>query len=176
MIFFNIEGNMTEKIKKTGGAPKGNQNAVGYGRPPNPGYSDEEVLRLGKELISWMIQCDKDPNCDIVHLSEWYSEIKNMPRSQWQAICVRACFLPYYERAKEWMGKRILKNKDLPTAYGSRFLGIYFSDIREHEREIAEHKIDYEISKKSALEQQKGISPNDDLLSKLFINLKNHTD
>ena len=87
-----------ESIKRKGGAPKGNQNAVGYGRPPNKGYSDEELILLGNEMLVWMEKNDK-ADSEIVHLSEWYRRVKKIPRNQWNSITQRGCFLDYYEQA-----------------------------------------------------------------------------
>ena len=163
----------SRKPKKKFGAPIGNKNAVGHGRPPNPGYSDAEVIQLGEEMLQWIRDCDNNPKCDVVHLSEFYSEIKGIAYSQWKSLINdRSCFLPYYEKAKEWMGKRILKNTNLPTAYGSRFLNIYFKEIRDTEREIMKEKVDYEISKKLEMEENRRLSPNDNLLSDLINHVK----
>lgn len=148
---------MTEK-KKRAGAPLGNQNGVGYGRPPNCGFTNDELLALGEELLLWMGQMDEAAK-EIVHLSEWYSEIRQIPRSQWKSIIQRDCFLPYYERALNWMGVRLLKNKSLPTAYGSRFLGIYFTEVREHDRAVMQEKIDYELVQKMTYDRQR-LDPN----------------
>lgn len=131
-------------------AQPGNKTAVGYGRPPNQGYSDEELIALGEDLLKWIDEQDSNKKSNIVHLSEWYSEVKRIAPSQWNSIIHRPCFLQYYEVAKHWMGKRIMKNEKLSTAYGSRFLGIYFKEVRDHEKEVVEHKIDYELKKKEA--------------------------
>lgn len=156
-------------VKKTGrvGAPLGNQNAKGHGKPPNPNYTDDDLHRLGEEFVSWMKHIDRD-GVAVVHLSEWYSEIKEIPRSQWQSICNRDCFRDYYDRARLWMGRKLLKNKDLPQAYGSRFIAVYFKEIAEHERSIVEHKVDYELTKKVDIESRKSIPPNDHILSLNF--------
>ena len=89
----------------------------------------------------------------MVHLSEWYSEIKEISRAQWKSIIQRDCFLPYYERALNWMGVKLLKNKRLSIAYGSRFLGIYFNEVKEYERDILQHKVDYEYRQKCELQK-----------------------
>lgn len=128
---------MPEGLK---GFQPGNQLAVGKGRPHNPGFSDEELIVLGEELLSWL----KD-NDSVVHLSEFYSHLKGIALTQWRAICVRECFLPYYEKSSQWMGVKILKNKELSTAYGSRFLSMYHKDLREHEREISREKVSDEV-------------------------------
>jgi hypothetical protein len=160
---------MVEEIKRKSGAPLGNKNGIGYGRPANPGYSNDELIILGNELVDWMEKVDAR-GLEVVHLSEWYSGIKGIPRAQWKSIIQRDCFLPYYERAISWIGVKILKSKQLPTAYGSRFLGIYFSEIREHEREITEQKIDYELGKKA--DMNRTIPSNDVLLANLIEGIK----
>jgi len=153
-------------------APKGNKNAVGHGRPPAPGFEDENVIKLGEELLDWMRACDADKKCDVVHLSEFYSEIKGIAPSQWDSLTHRSCFHCYYERAKKWMGKRIMKNKNLSPTYGSRFLGIYCKEVTEHEFEVAKKKIDYELERKAAMDSQKGMSPNDEKLDELIADVK----
>lgn len=141
------------------GAPLGNKNAVGYGRPYNEGFSNEEIIQIGKDLLTWIKECDEKKS-EVVHLSQFYSELKEICYSQWQSIIRRDCFLPYYDRAREWMGKRILNNKELPQSYGNRFLGIYFKEIKDNEREIVEHKVDYEIKKKKEADATQSY-PND---------------
>ncbi|HSX38122.1 MAG TPA: hypothetical protein VLE95_04745 [Chlamydiales bacterium] len=143
--------------KKRIGAPIGNQNGVGHGRPPNCGFSNHELLVLGEELLLWMEQTDEN-GTEVVHLSEWYSAIKHIPRSQWKSLIQRDCFLPYYEKAMDWLGVKLLKNKNLPVAYGSRFLGIYFREIREYEQTVMQEKIDYELAQKSVYDRQ-GLEP-----------------
>lgn len=125
-------------------APKGNKHGVGHGRPVRDGYSNEDLIILGEELLQWMKDCDADKKCDVVHLSEWYSEIKGIDRVYWKdCICSRPCFSAYYNRAMDWMGKRTMKNKKLSTVYGNRFLGVYFKELDDNELEKEKKRIDY---------------------------------
>jgi len=140
---------------------KGNQHAVGHGRPPNPGFEDEDLVALGEEFVAWMDKVDSENDYKVVHLSQWFSKIKNIPISQWDSIIRRECFIGYYKKAILWMGTRTLINKELPTAYGSRFINIYFKDVKAEEREEVEHKIDHEIKKKMEHEATRGTVPND---------------
>lgn len=147
---------MPKGIKKVGGkragagAPKGNKNGVGHGCPPNEGFADTDLVRLGQELLKWIkLQDSPDSKRKIVHLSQWYSEVKDISYSQWKSLIQRDSFIPYYEKAKSWIGTKILENEKFPTSYGNRFLSIYFKEIRDSEREEFEHKIDYENEKKA---------------------------
>ena len=161
------------------GAPKGNKNAVGYGRPPNPGYTNEDLVVLGEELLQWLRVCDEpsltstgDLKPQVVHLSEWYSQIKGMTRTQWNSLSSRECFRDYYDRAREWMGVKLLRNKDVPQTYGGRFIGIYFKEVKEEDREIAHDKIDYEVKRKAELELARVLPPNDGHIDKELLYAK----
>lgn len=136
---------------------KGNKHGVGHGRPPNPGFADADLKKLGEELLIWCKKKEKSRK-EVVHLSEFYSELKGIPYSQWESIIHRECFLGYYEKARSWMGKNILKNDRLATCYGNRFLGMYCKDLNLHERQQVEHKIDYELKRKQELELGKNDS------------------
>lgn len=142
-------------------APKGNKNGVGHGRPPNQGFSEKEVIALGEELIEWINDPKINADDKIVHLSQWYSYIKNIRPKEWDALQKRDCFLPYYEKAMRWMGNKLLTNKAVPPAYGSRFIGIYFRDVHGHEKEIKDEDveskkqlIDYEVKLKATSDLQ----------------------
>lgn len=116
------------------------------GRPPK--YEDHEVDKLGKELLAWMDEMDAKGE-EVVHLSEWYRKRKDWSKTEWEALYCRDAFVSYYEKAKDWIGERLLKNRDFPQSYGNRFLPIYFTEIRDHERSVVEHKIDHELKKRA---------------------------
>lgn len=120
---------------------------IGYGRPPNPGFADEDLHDLGEELLEWC-EANKNNN-NIVHLSQWYAQVKQIPLSQWISIIKREHFVAYYEYAKEWMGVRVLTNSKLSESYGNRYLGMYHKDMHEHEMQKMERKVDYEVKKKA---------------------------
>ena len=122
------------------------------GRPANEGYSDEEIDSLGKEMMQWIKKVDKDNS--VVHLSQFYCEIKDISYSQWKSLIQRKTFIPYYEKALLWMGRKIMMNKNLRESYGNRFLGIYFAEIREYERDKSREKIQDELELKKADAQQ----------------------
>jgi hypothetical protein len=158
---------MRPKRKQNNGAPIGNKNAVGHGRPPNAGYADQDLLVLGEEMLAWMKKEDESKS-NIVHMSQFYSQYKNIARSQWKSICERGCFLPYYEKMKDWIGYKILTNEKLHQSYGNRFLPIYFKEIDDQEFEKDKRKIDYEYDKKAANEKNKATTPNDTTITSLL--------
>lgn len=152
--------------------PKGNKYAFGHGRPPKPGFSNEELIVLGEDLLKWMKEKEKE---EVVHLSEFYSEKKGISPSYWKDnIADRECFRSYYERALVWMGKKLLKNKKLSPTYGSRFIGIYFKEVKEHEFDEKKKIIDYELDQKAA--RQQTISPFQEDLDKEDIIFKQQAE
>jgi len=120
---------------------------------PKKEWTAQDLVELGNRLLKWIDECEADPKCDVVHLSEFYAEKERIPRTIWeQNILRRPTFLPYYDLARDWILKRTMKNKDLATAYGSRFLGVYSTQLRDHELQIAKEKIDYEVQKKHEMQ------------------------
>lgn len=128
------------------GAAIGNQNAKGHGRPPKL-YSDYECGEIGEELLRWMKE--NETNDKIVHLSQFYREIKDMSYDDWENLCSRISFSGYYLRAREWMGVKTLLNSKLPVPYGSRFVHMYLRDLRAHEKEIKEETSEIEAAAKA---------------------------
>jgi hypothetical protein len=139
-------------------APKGNKHGVGYGRPPNPGFSNEELVKLGEELLKWC--SDNEENDKIVHISQFYVKEKDIAPTQWDSICARDSFLPYYQKATKWMAIKIMTNKRLSESYGNRYLGMYDRALHQYEKEKVEHKIDYQIEKEQKMREKSSI-PND---------------
>lgn len=132
------------------------------GRPPTK-YTDKELIDLGERLLEWMVDCDDDPKINVVHLSEFYCKLEGYGWKEWEGICARSRFQGYYNKARAWILERTLKNQKLPTAYGSRFLGIYSPELREHEKLITQEKIELEVITKQKLFQQD--PPNEKLLA-----------
>lgn len=129
-------------------------------------YSEEELEALGKEMLLWIKEHKEDST--FVSMSNWYSEVKEIHRSAWHSIRQHPTFLQYYERAMDFMESKTLCNKDLPTAYGSRYLGLYSKDLRDHEKETKFEVIDHEAEVKAEAANKNQTSPNDCLLSDLI--------
>lgn len=125
-------------VKKKAGAPLGNKNAVGHGRPPT--FSDEKVIEMGEHLLTWMKETDKAEDWTVVHLSQWYSEKQGISSSQWKNLTDRDCFRSYWEKARDWMGKRIMQNPKLAPSYGNRFLAMYCKDLHTFEEAVKDRE------------------------------------
>ena len=138
-------------------------------RPPIH-FTDEELHILGKEMLLWIKEHKEDSS--FVSMSNWYSEVKEIHRSAWHAIRQRDAFLQYYERAMDFMESKTLSNKDLPTAYGSRYLGLYSKDLRDHEKQTKFEVIDHEAEVKAEAANKSQTSPNDTTLVDLIKAIK----
>lgn len=136
------------------------------GRPPDL-YSDQDCIDLGEEMIAWLMK-RKEENKPVFTLSEWYVMVKDIDRSDWWNLRVRPNFSKYYNQAMEIMLYFTLTNAKLETAYGSRFLGIYSKDLREHEREKVTEKADADMAAKEKYEEKKSRSNNDCKLDDLI--------
>lgn len=136
------------------------------GRPPKV-HSDEEVVSLGKEMVDWIIEkieSGKPP----VHLTQWYVLNKRISYPDWDLLRRREQFRQYYDTATDLMALSTMTNKDLEVAYGSRFLGLYSKDLRQHEKDVKFEVIDHEAQVKSEAANKNQTSPNDCLLSDLI--------
>lgn len=161
--------------KGKGGAPKGNKNAVGYGRPPEA-YQDEDLLQLGKDMRAWMKEKD-EKNEPVAFLSEFYCLKEHIPRGTWQSLIERSCFAPYYDEAKQWLSSRIIRLNQIKESYGNRILTMYSTDLDNHEWEKQKRQIDYKAEKEHNIASQLLKAPNDALIElqhqKVMLEAKN---
>lgn len=126
---------------------KGQSTKKVSGRPPKS-ISDEMVHKLGQELVEW-IRARMEGKKPPYHLTEWYFLEKNMLYSDWDDLRLRKDFRQYYDLALEMMTLATMQNEKLSTAYGSRFLGVYSKDLRNHEKMIKEENAEIERNAKS---------------------------
>ncbi len=92
---------------------------------------ESETVKLGKELLEWLSKNKA------THLSEWYSIVKMIPRSQWKAMTQVPEFLPFYEKALAIVAQTV-RDGTINPSIAHRFLSLYHQDVREHEREEKE--------------------------------------
>lgn len=140
---------MEEEKKNSHYFQRGNTYGVGKGRPPID-FTDEEVKELGEDLINFL-KTRKEQGKPVMHYTEWYFEYKNLLFRDWDYLRNRKGFAQYYEMARDYMAYMTISNKELPVAYGSRFLALYSSDLRKHEQDIVREKAEAEVEAKKAL-------------------------
>lgn len=135
------------------GAPKGNQNALGHGRPVK--YTWEIKHQIYDDLVEWSKKPDSfnileftfDKDYGACDISTWAHEDDYFSKA--------------LKKAKERLGNNIRKklaDKDDPYNYGAfqREIGMYDSLLRTHERE--EKKYEAECKAKSLVQEQKNLS------------------
>lgn len=123
-------------------APKGNKNALGNngGRPRTVSPDDDELVRLGKEMVQWV----KANNP--MHLKQWYSLEKRMTYKQWESMTQLPVFLPYYEEAINLVSLQYLrKDSPIEPSLKQRWQIVYFRDLKHAEE--AKAKADAELRK-----------------------------
>lgn len=162
---------MNSVVKKGSLGVKNAQKTV-----PSRKLSDEDVVKLGNDLIRWLTKKWKDQKDFPVHLTEWYHFEEGLSFPEWDALCQRVHFLPYYKTALQLMALFTMKNKELSSAYGSRFLGLYSSELRNHEKEIAKEKAKAETEAKIEFEASRNQPPNDKLITDLINAIKGKSD
>jgi len=114
------------------------------GRPLKEGsLTDEELHKIGKELVDWVEDTEKRMKENVFHLSSFYQHLKGFSRTQWLLIIDRTIFKPYYEKALLACGRMLVLNKNIAQSYGNRFLPIYFAEIREYENELRKNKAEF---------------------------------
>jgi len=110
-------------------------NEEGRGRPFEEPYpSIEETVKLGEELVEWA----KLPTSLL--FSQFYSEVKKIPRKRWKSIVQRHPFVDFYEKAQSMLSVRMMDLKCIEKSFGHRLLRLYCKDLVEEENETAEFK------------------------------------
>jgi hypothetical protein len=100
------------------------------GRPRTVSLSDEEMINLGKEMVSYVTKNKKT----ILHLCEWYTIEKGFTYNEWKTFIQRPEFVPYYEQALKIVGmKYVDKNSNVRDGISQRWQRVYFGDLKESE-------------------------------------------
>lgn len=98
------------------------------GRPRQFSLSQEEMCKLGEEMIQWV----KTNNP--IHLSQWYTIEKGYTYNEWKNFIQKQEFFPYYEKALKIVGLKYLDGTINPSI-SQRWQRVYFSDLRQSEDE-----------------------------------------
>lgn len=105
------------------------------GRPRTVSPPPDECIRLGKEMVEWV---DKHKPS---HLSEWFSIEKMITWKQWDAMCQREEFVPYYEIALNMVARNI-REGIIDKSLGQRFLNLYHRDLKKDEMDMVKYQAD----------------------------------
>lgn len=95
--------------------------------------SDEELLKLGEDLLIWANKPDS------LFMAQFYSCEKHILRKDWKNIIQRMPFVPYYEEAQIIIGTRHLTGA-LKEGIAHRFIRLYHHDVREDDDAVAAAK------------------------------------
>ena len=109
----------------------------GRGAPRTVSLPKDEMIKLGMEMVAW-VKSNKP-----LHLSLWYKGQKQFSYNQWQSFIKCDEFIPYYDQSISLISENYL-NGTVPPPIASRFLRLYFTDMRDEENE----KMKYEASLK----------------------------
>lgn len=100
------------------------------GRPRTVSFSEDEMIELGNEMVSFVTVNKKD----ILHLCEWYTIEKGFTYNEWKTFIQRPEFVPYYEQALKIVGlKYVDKNSNVRDGISQRWQRVYFGDLKESE-------------------------------------------
>lgn len=119
-------------------APKGNQYAKGHGcgRPRTVCPDDEELIKLGEELVNW---CNTEPTSNKLHITQWWSGEKFIRSNVWEMMIRKNDFGGYYEKALRILAIKYIDGTINATIAG-RFLRLYFADLRASDDELLKLK------------------------------------
>ena len=101
------------------------------GRPRTVTLPPEQMIKLGEEMVEFV-----KTHPDILHITEWYSIEKMITSNQWNCMLQAPEFLPYYEIARNIIGKKYLdKKSNVRDNISPRWQRLYFGDLKKEEDE-----------------------------------------
>jgi hypothetical protein len=108
-------------------------------RPRTVSLEPEEMIKLGEEMVEWVIE--NKP----IHLSMWYTQLKDFTDNEWNAMRQIPEFLHYYTKALKLVGYGYLdKDSKVDSKLKDRWQRVYFKDLRDQEDQDAKDKVDRE--------------------------------
>jgi len=98
------------------------------GRPRTVSFTEEEMIALGEEMVNWVRE--NKP----IHLSVWYTQVKDFTDEQWDTFRKRPEFVHYYTKALKLVGYSYLdKDSSVDVRLKDRWQRVYFKDLKEQE-------------------------------------------
>lgn len=105
------------------------------GRPRTTTPEDDELEKLGSELVKWATEPCKDLR---FHLKQWWCLEKGLLKKQWDLMCEKPIFQAYYERAQTALSRRYVDGS-INASIANRFVRLYFPEVRKEEDEKAKY-------------------------------------
>lgn len=116
------------------------------GRPRTVAYSVDDMIALGEEMVLWV--SENKP----IHLSIWYTQVKDITDNEWDTFRKRPEFVHYYTKALKLVGYSYLdKDSTVDSKLKDRWQRVYFKDLREQEDIDVKDKRDKELEDKKEL-------------------------
>lgn len=103
---------------------------MGIGRPRTCIPDDEELIRLGEDLLQWASEKKKgELRC---RWCEWYSRKHFIIRKEWKRMLDTPTFRPYYEAAQTFLAEKWIDGT-INASIAHRYLRLYEPELREIE-------------------------------------------
>ena len=151
------------------------------GRPRYTTPNEEEIEKLGNELIEWA-STPPTPDNPKRRFADWYSYEKFMILNQWKALKKLPQFAPYYEKARSILARNYQnagKDDTMNAGIAQRFMRHYcWDDVAEEENAVVEHAAKTKAQSDEEL-IQKSIVEKDNLIiqqSKQLLDLQRQVD
>lgn len=122
------------------------------GAPRTVCPSDEDLIKLGEELVEWATE-KTGKNDKRIHLTQWWSLKHAFTKDAWDSMCDKPVFIPYYKRAKQAIALRYIDGT-INSSIAHRFMRHYFPEVELKENEQARFEAEL---KKMNLDEAKEI-------------------
>lgn len=101
------------------------------GRPRSAIPEKDELIELGKDLVSWASAQQKKGESIRVRFCDWYTD-KGFIRKQWEHMREKGEFQWYYEKARSLMALRYVDGT-VNQSIAHRYLRMYDPELRDDE-------------------------------------------
>ncbi len=103
------------------------------GRPKTVSLSSSDMIALGEEMIDWVTK--NKP----IHLSMWYTMVKDITDKDWDCYRKNEDFFHYYTKALKLVGYGYLdKDSNIDVRLKDRWQRVYFKDLKAEEDQTAD--------------------------------------
>lgn len=102
---------------------------MGRDRTTTP--EDDELVKLGEELVEWATEPAKELR---FHINQWYCLKKGITKKEYDLMLQKPIFREYHAKARIAISARYVDGSINPTI-ASRFLRHYFEEVKQEENE-----------------------------------------